>query len=191
MQYPLTLTFKILALSPQISVKDAAGNEICYVQQKLFKLKERISVFTNRTRKDLLCEIRADRVIDFSAAYGFFNGDSSFGSVKRRGMRSLWRSHYEISDSTGQKYTVTEGNPWAKVFDGILGGIPILGAFAGYFFHPRYEVKDTSGQICYVLRKQPAFLEGRFTFEETASRDDDILVLMSLLMVTLLERKRG
>lgn len=191
MQYPLTLSFKILALAPQISVRDAAGGEICYVRQKLFKLKEKISVFTNSEKNDLLCEINADRMIDFSASYSFQDQGNVFGAVKRRGMRSFWRSHYEISDAEMPKYTVTEGNPWTKVLDGIFSGIPILGAFSGYLFHPHYEVKSPGGEICYILRKQPGFLEAKFTVEETASRDDDILVLMALMMVTLLERKRG
>lgn len=191
MEYPLTLSFKILALAPQVCVKDAGGNEICFVQQKLFKLKEKISVFANSKKENLLCEIQADRVLDFSAAYNFIDQEQSFGSVKRHGVRSLWRSHYEISDAHAPKYTVSEGNPWVKVLDGLLGGIPILGAFSGYLFQPRYEVKDSKGEICYILRKQPAFLEGRFTIEEIANRDDDILVLMALMMITVLERKRG
>lgn len=191
MEYPLTLSFKIIAVAPQVCVKDSAGNEICFVRQKLFKLKEKISVFATSEKKDLLCEIHADRVIDFSAAYTFLDQGQTFGSVKRHGMRSLWRSHYEISDADAVKYTVSEGNPWAKVLDDLFGRIPILGAFSGYVFQPRYEVKAPNGEICYILRKQPAFFEGRFTVEETSNRDDDILVLMALMMITLLERKRG
>ncbi len=191
MEYPLTLSFKLLALSPQISVKDAANAEICYIRQKLFKLKEKIAVFADSKKQDLLCEIHADRIIDFSAAYSFMDNGASFGSVKRRGMRSLWRSHYEIADREGCKYTVTEGNPWAKVFDSVFNSIPVLGAFSGYLFQPRYEVRNQAGEICYTLKKRPAFLEGRFSIEQTLEQEDDILVLMSLLMITLLERKRG
>ena len=40
MQYPLELSFKIIALAPQIYVKDARGQELLYVRQKLLKLKE-------------------------------------------------------------------------------------------------------------------------------------------------------
>ena len=45
MQYPLELKFKVLALAPQISVTDAGGQQIFYVKQKLFKLKEAVTVF--------------------------------------------------------------------------------------------------------------------------------------------------
>ena len=39
MNYPLNLTFKIVALAPQLSITDTAGNLHFYVKQKLFKLK--------------------------------------------------------------------------------------------------------------------------------------------------------
>jgi hypothetical protein len=34
LQFPLSLSFKIIALAPQISVTDAAGQLIGYVRQK-------------------------------------------------------------------------------------------------------------------------------------------------------------
>ena len=45
MNFPLTLNFKKLALSPQISVTDASGRLLFYVKQKAFKLKEAVTVF--------------------------------------------------------------------------------------------------------------------------------------------------
>ena len=39
MNYPLHLSFKILALARQLSMTDASGNRIFYVKQKVFKLK--------------------------------------------------------------------------------------------------------------------------------------------------------
>jgi len=44
MQYPLSIRFKIFALAPQVSVTDGAGNLMCYVQQKLFRFKEQVTV---------------------------------------------------------------------------------------------------------------------------------------------------
>ena len=41
-RFPLELTFKILAIAPQIRVKDAEGNPVLYVKQKLLKLKEHV-----------------------------------------------------------------------------------------------------------------------------------------------------
>ena len=69
MNYPLTMSFKILAVAPQIFIKDATGQEVMYVKQKLFKLKEAIQVFSDQSQSQLLYTINADRVLDFSARH--------------------------------------------------------------------------------------------------------------------------
>lgn len=195
MNYPLELTFKIVALAPQIKVTDAAGETVCYVKQKMFKLREAVDVFTDETRTEKLCEIKADRIIDFSAKYTFFlpNGEA-FGAVRRKGMRSIWRAHYEILDHETPELEIREENGWVKVMDGFFGGLPIIGAFAGYVFHPVYLIKTIgSEEIMARVKKQPAFWEGKFTIERTGAIDDgdQLRVMLSTLMMVLLERQRG
>lgn len=69
MNFPLSLRFKLLALSPQIYVSDAAQQPVLYVKQKLFKLREKIEVFRDESRSQLLCTIQANKIIDWSARY--------------------------------------------------------------------------------------------------------------------------
>ena len=52
MDYPLQLSFKLLALAPQIYVRDRAGQLRMYVKQKLLKLKEQVTVFAARSDTD-------------------------------------------------------------------------------------------------------------------------------------------
>jgi uncharacterized protein YxjI len=86
-EYPVEMRFKIWAIAPQIWVKDAEGQQICYVQQKILKLKEAVTVFSDDTKSSRLCEIKADRIIDFSASYHFYEADGDcFGGVRRKGM---------------------------------------------------------------------------------------------------------
>lgn len=195
MQYPLQMAFKIFALAPQIYVRDAAGETVCYVRQKLLRLKENVAVFTDESQKQVLCEIRADRMIDWSASYHFYDSNNqSFGAVRRKGMRSLWKAHYEVLDESNQHYaTISELNPFAKVMDSMLGEIPLLGLLTGYFFHPTYSLIDTSGRELMRLTKQQAFLEGRFTIDKLGECDevDELRALMAFLMMSLLERARG
>lgn len=195
MQYPVEMVFKIFALSPQIYVKDAVGATICYVKQKLFRLKENVTVFRDETQQQVLCEIKADRIIDWSACYHFYDpSGTTFGAVRRQGMKSLWRAHYEVLDESNQHYaTISEMNPMAKVLDALLGEVPILGMFTGYFFHPMYKLSDLSGKPLMQLTKRRAFLEGKFTIQKLADcdADDELRSLMAFLMMSLLERARG
>lgn len=192
MNYPLQLTFKTIALAPQISVRDANGNQICYIKQQLFKLKERVRVFTDASMTTVLAEINADKIIDFSATYSFTDANGNkFGAVRRRGMRSLWRTHYEITQGGQHVQTIREGNPWTKVVDGFFSEIPLLGIFSGYVFHPYYDVLDLQGNRLLTLHKRPAFLEGKFELVKHTDVENDITVLLAVLMMTLLERRRG
>jgi hypothetical protein len=192
--YPLQLSFKILAIARQLSVTDATGRLVFYVKQKAFKLKETVTVFADAEQTQPLYTIGADRVIDFSARYHFTDQRGTvLGSVKRQGMKSLWRSRYDIMDGEAVTMTIQEANPWAKVLDGLFGEIPIIGMFAGYVFHPAYNVLRPSGEPVMHLVKEPAFLEGKFRIEKMAalSEDEELRALLSLLMMVLLERARG
>jgi uncharacterized protein YxjI len=194
MNFPLQLTFKILAIAPQLTVTDAQGDVLADVQQKLFKLKEAVTVYADANKQKTNYEIKADRIIDFSARYHFRSADGAeLGSVRRRGMRSLWKATYEVFDSAGAvSYKITEDNPWVKMIDTVLGGIPILGFFTGYFLHPSYNVLQDDKTVA-RMTKQPAFFEGRFTVGrlQALSEVDEERMLLGLMMLILLERGRG
>lgn len=194
MHFPLQIAFKRLALSPQIRVTDAQGRLTHYVRQKLFKLRESVTVFADEAQSRPLFEIRADRVIDFNAAYRIADAAGRpIGVVRRRGMRSLWRAHYEIQAAEGVHLTVSEENPWIKVLDGFFSEIPIIGLFAGYWFHTAYLVTDRGGRLVARVQKTPALTESRYRIDEHQPLQVDArdAVLVGLFMMLLLERTRG
>jgi uncharacterized protein YxjI len=195
MNFPIELSFKLLAIASQIYVRDANGNLLGYVKQKLFKFKEEINVFADEGQTQKLFGIKADRVLDFSANYNFTAASGQhIGSIKRRGMRSIFKANYEIADATGnQVMKIHEENAWIKVVDSLLGEVPLLGMFTGYFFNPSYVVERMDGSPVAKLAKQPAFFEGKFKLELVGpvSEEEQTRVLLSVLMMTLLERARG
>ena len=196
MNYPLDISFKLIALAQQLSVRDAQGNLIFYVKRKAFKLKEAVTVFADEAQQRPLYHINADRVIDFSARYRFTdNAGASLGSIKRLGMRSLWKSHYEIDDDVpGGAVTITEENAWIKVFDSLLGQLPIVGVLTGYLFHPAYLLARPDGAVLLRMEKQPAFFEGKFLVERRAEfvdQAEETRALLGILMMIMLERSRG
>lgn len=194
MNYPLRLRFKILALAPQCYVEDASGAEVCYVKQKLLRLREKVEVFTNSSRQQLLCTIAADRMIDFSASYTFRTPEGQMlGAVRRRGLKSIWKASYQIVNAQGEPtFEIHEENPFAKIVDGLLGEIPVLGLLTGFIAHPRYVVQQ-NGKTVLRMTKRRAFLEGRFDIEqvEPVPADEELGIVLSLLMFVMLERSRG
>ena len=194
MNYPLQLTFKTFALAQQLSVKDASGTLVCYVKQKAFKLKEDVTVFADEAQTRPLHHIRADKMFDFSARYTFTDAQGvAVGAVKRQGMKSFWKTHYDILDGDNVVLTINEENPWIKVLDSLLGEIPLLGLLTGHFFHPAYLVRRADGTVVMRLQKQAAFFEGRFALEKHGEfmPNEEARGLLGLLMMVLLERSRG
>jgi len=196
-QYPLSVSFKILALAPQLSITDATGRSLIYVKQKLFKFKEKVEIFTDSSKSTRLGTIQANKVIDWSARYFFesVNG-RQIGSVGRKGMRSLWKASYETfnpGDDTPD-YKISEENPVAKIMDGIIGEIPIVGMASSYLFHPKYAAtQHSNGETVMRLTKKPALWEGKFQLEKFAdlTPQQELNLLLSYTMLLLLERARG
>lgn len=195
MNFPLKLEFKKLALSPQIAVYDANDNLLFYVKQKLFKLKEAITVYADREQTRPLYTINADRIIDFSARYHIKNDNGiEIGSIKRQGRRSLWKARYDIFDhGETAVMQIEEENAWVKVMDAFFTEIPIIGLFAGYFFNPVYLVERPDNSSMLKVIKNKAFLESSFTIEQTTAltEDEQELTVLGVLMMTLLERSKG
>ena len=193
--FPLQLTFKITTFSNDFLAFDANGNTVAYVRQKMLKIFEEVQVYSDDSRSELNYTIRANKWLDFSATYTFTNKTGmEIGRIVRKGWASLWKSHYEIMDERQQQdLLVREENPWAKVFDSILGEIPGLGMLTGYMFHPSYIVTRPDGTQVVRLKKEPSFFGRKFTIDKIATFEsgEEERILLGLMMLILLERQRG
>lgn len=195
LQFPLDLTFKISTLSNDFITKDANDMTVAYVRQKMMKLVEEVQVFADESRCELNYTIKANKWLDFSASYAFTDKNGKdIGRIARKGWASLWKANYDIFDESQMKVLfVREENPWAKVFDSLLGEVPILNFMTGYFFHPSYGVARPDGIKIARLRKIPSFFGRRFIIDKLAEfeKGEEERILLGLMMMILLERRRG
>lgn len=195
-QFPLNFSFKISTLSNDFVAKDASGNTIAYVRQKMLKLIDEIVVFSNESKSETLYTIKANKWIDFSAAYNFVNASSGLeiGKIARKGWASIWKAHYEIFDKNQQQdMVVREEKPWVKVGDAMFSEIPVLGIFTGYLFHPSYIVSRTDGTQLVRIKKESSFLGRQFSVTQLADfkAGEEERIVLGLMMMILLERRRG
>jgi len=195
LQFPIKFHFKITTLANDFTAVDATGNVVAYVRQKMLKLKEDISIYADETRSKVNYKIKADRWLDFSAVYSFYDENGQeFGKIARKGWRSIWKAEYELIDQFDKiQYHIREENAWVKVMDSFFGEIPILGMFTGYFFNPSYVVTDMNDDEIVTLRKLPSFFGKEFEVEKERNidNDDDDRIMLGLMMMILLERRRG
>ncbi|WP_299276270.1 hypothetical protein [uncultured Psychroserpens sp.] len=195
LKFPINFTFNVTTISNDFSATDATGKTVAYVRQKMFKLKEDINIYSNESKNHLAYNIRADKWIDFSAAYSMKDAQGrEIGKIARKGWASIWKAHYELIDQHQKlQYHIREDNAWVKVLDGVLGNIPIIGGFTGYLFNPSYTVTDLKGQAVCQLKKEPSFFGRKFKLSKLKpiDNDDDERIILGFMMMVLLERRRG
>ncbi len=195
LQFPLQFKFQIMSLANDFVASDAQGTTVAYVRQKMFKFIDEIIVYNNESESQLDYKIKANKWIDFSAAYNITNYEGrDVGKVARKGWSSIWKANYEIFSETQElQYIIREENGWVKVGDALFGEIPILGMFTGYMFNPSYIVRTTGGEEVMRLKKESSFTGRKFNVTQLKplnDRENEKLVL-GLMMMILLERRRG
>ena len=86
-------------------IYDPSGNVAFYSNQKAFKLKEDIRVYTGEDMQTEILTILARQIVDFSAAYDVFDPRSNLkvGAFKRKGMKSLIKDEWIIMDAENRE----------------------------------------------------------------------------------------
>jgi hypothetical protein len=196
--YPLTATFRIFALSPEIQVKNAQNEILLQVKQKLMTLREATTVFADEAKTQPLYLMKADRIMGFGATHHITRAadGAAVGAVRADGLRSLWSARYTVLGAHGSEvFHIREENPWIKFLDALVEEIPFVGVIISTFINPRYLLVDEGGTVRYRITKKRSFVGRNFTLEEiTPDADaglDERLVALSLIQVMMLERTRG
>ena len=105
--------FRLFGAGFTLSTLD--GRLLAASEQKAFRFREDIRVNDGSPGGAELLQIKADRVIDFSAAYQVTDSQTGehIGTLRRKGWSSLFRDSWEILDAAGiVRGKVTEDSPW-------------------------------------------------------------------------------
>lgn len=95
---------QVFAITGKFRYYDPNGNLIMFSEQKMFKLREDIRVFSDESKSQEVLQIKARQIIDFSAAYDVFDSAYSqkVGVLRRKGIQSMFRDEWEVLDSNDQ-----------------------------------------------------------------------------------------
>lgn len=116
---------QVLALTGKLRLYDPSGQLVLYSEQRIFRLKEDIRVYSNEQKTQEMLHIQARQVIDFSAAYDVHDSTTGkmIGTLKRKGFRSMLRDEWHIFDSTGvQTGVLIEDTPGLALLRRLLLG---------------------------------------------------------------------
>jgi len=95
---------QVFALIGKFRYYDPLGNLVMFSEQKMFKLREDIRVFSDESKTQEVLQIKARQIIDFSAAYDVIDSayNQKVGVLRRKGLRSILRDEWEVLDPNDQ-----------------------------------------------------------------------------------------
>jgi uncharacterized protein YxjI len=101
---------QVLALTGKFRLYNSNEQLVLYSQQKMFKLKEDIRVYTDEGMQDEILLIKARQILDFSAAYDVIDSLSgiSIGALRRKGFRSMLRDEWLVLDPADQQIGILQ-----------------------------------------------------------------------------------
>ncbi|MBI5962955.1 MAG: hypothetical protein HY863_05730 [Chloroflexi bacterium] len=91
---------QVFALAGKFRFYDPSGKLMLFSEQKMFKLREDIRVFSDESKAQEVLMIKARQIIDFSAAYDVVDSGTGqkVGALRRKGLASMLRDEWEILD---------------------------------------------------------------------------------------------
>jgi len=101
-QFPTYLLKRqAIALTGKFRFYDPMGNLVMFSEQKMFKLREDIRVYSDENKTREVLSIKARQIIDFSASYDVVDTESNqkVGALRRKGWRSLLRDEWDVLDA--------------------------------------------------------------------------------------------
>jgi hypothetical protein len=117
-------------------------------EQKAFKLKEDIRVNDGTPGGAELLQIKADRIVDFSACYKVTDSQTGehVGTLRRKGWSSLFRDSWEILDAEGiVRGKVLEESAWKAFFRRTVEAVSL--------FMPQSFLVEIDGQVVATMRQ--------------------------------------
>ncbi len=90
-----------ISLAGKFRFYDPMGNLVMFSEQKMFKLREDIRVYSDESKTQEVLSIKARQIMDFSASYDVVDTamNQKVGALRRKGLRSILRDEWEVLDA--------------------------------------------------------------------------------------------
>ncbi len=188
-QEQYTIRAKVFDLVPQFFITDQQGQMVGYCRQKLFRFKEEIVLYTDRTRESELLRIKARQIIDFGATYDVrLPSGQSIGSLRRKGLKSTFvRDEWLVLDEQGGQIGTLQEDSTIRAL--LRRTIDAAAAFMPQKFH----LRDMAGREIAIFRQHfnPfVFKLGIAVLEDDDQLDDLMLIAIGVLTAIIEGRQR-
>lgn len=95
---------QVFALTGKLRFYNPQEQLVLFSEQKMFKLREDIRLYTDEQKTQEVLAIKARQVLDFSAAYDVVDNAAGqkVGALRRKGLKSILRDEWEVLDVNDQ-----------------------------------------------------------------------------------------
>lgn len=99
-----SLKRQVFALTGKLRFYDPQDHMVLYVEQKMFRLREDIRMYSDEQKSQEILLISARKIIDFNAAYDVIvpQENQKVGTLRRKGWSSMTRDEWEVLDGNDQ-----------------------------------------------------------------------------------------
>src|SRR5215216_2687408 len=187
-QFPsYLLKRQVLALTGKFRVYDPMGHLVMFSEQKMFRLREDIRVYSDESKSQEVLSIKARQILDFSASYDVVDTalNQKVGVLRRKGLRSLLRDEWQVLDAND--------NQIGQLFEDSVG-LALLRRFVlGSWLPQNYDVTVGDERVADLKQRfNPLRYELDVDFRmDTSQRLDHRLGLAAGILLAAVEGKQS
>ena len=182
-QFPTYLLRRqAIALTGKFRFYDPAGRLIMFSEQKMFKLREDIRVFSDESKSQEVLSIKARSIMDFSAAYDVVDStyNQKVGALRRRGLQSMLRDEWEVLDAND--------NVIGKLFEDSMGLALLRRLLLGSLLPQNYDMTVGETRVADLKQNFNLFryeLNLDFSMDTAQRLDRRIGIAAGILLATV------
>ena len=122
------VTFMVNRYEVFVDDNGQPGQLVGFAEQKRLKIKERVTIYTDSSKSQVLFEFNARKAIDLGSGYDVTDANGQrIGLFRKDFAKSLLRSTWHLEQPGWGQTTGAERNKWLAGFRRLWGWIPYIG----------------------------------------------------------------
>lgn len=178
---------KVLALAGQVYIYDETQKELlAYVKQKMFTLKEDITVYKDETKGQPIMKIKALHMVDFAAAYEVIDleKEKKVGLLQRKGFKSMFKDEWLILNKSNEVIArLKEASGLSALASRMISMIP-----------QKYVIEmEGSGEQVAQINQKFGMIAHKFNADFSLDRDEQLdrrLGIAAIILLLIIEGRQ-
>lgn len=162
-------------------VDDPSGATVLYANQKAFKLKEDIRLYTGEDKTREVLTIKARSILDLGATYDVWDAATGqkIGALRRSGLKSMLKDEWKIMDVQDHEVGIIEEENM------VLALVRRFIDYATFFLPQEYHGKIGNRDVLHFKQRKNPFLmkiEVDFSMDNDGILDRRLGIAAAILM---------